>query len=355
MKKKIFFLIPRMGGGGAERVIANLANKFVADGHEVTIYTPTDTNSFYKLDTRVNFDSAYLRISKMKGARQVLMFINGIKFNFIYRKKIKESKPDVVISFLTTTNLIALMNKHKDYKLIISERYDPYAYNFVRQKIIKKAYPKADFLVCQGKIVADFFKKANTVIIPNPIDMSSLPTPYKGEKKKEIVAVGRLTQQKNFYLLINAFSLISKDFPEYILRIFGEGPLRKELEDLIISLDLSERIFLEGAKKNVVEEYKSALLFVMSSNYEGYPNALIEAMAMGLPVICTDFASGTARELVGEKNGILVPCGNVRAMGEALREILNGSKDLKEMGLENIKVREYLDINKIIKKWYELL
>lgn len=355
MKKKIMFFIPRMGGGGAERVVANLANRFAADGNEVTIYTPTDTISSYELDSRINFESANLQISKKSGVRQVLMLINGIILYFKYSKKIKEIKPDNVISFLTQTNLIALFHKHKNYRLIVSERNDPSQYPWLIQVIIKKVYIKSDILVCQSNIAAKFFKTDNTVIIPNPINVSELPVPYEGERVKEIVAVGRLMKQKNFHLLITAFSGISKDFPEYVLRIFGDGVLRRELQNLINSLGVCERVFLEGYKKNVIDEYKKASVFVMSSDYEGYPNALVEAMAMGLPVICTDFASGTAKELIDKKNGILVPCNNVEEMEKALRKMLSDTSSLQKMGLENTKVRKYLDIDKVIKKWYAIL
>lgn len=353
--KKIFFFIPRMGGGGAERVVANLANKFVSDGNEVTIYTPTDTNSFYELDNRINFESANLRISKRAGIRQILMVINGIKLYFKFEKKVRGMNPDDVISFLTETNLIALFHKHKNYRLIVSERNDPSRFNRCFQKFLKKAYARSDVLVCQSSIVASFFGTDNAVVIPNPINVSELPFPYEGEKNKEIVAVGRLMKQKNFHLLITVFSKIHKDFPEFVLRIFGEGVLRGELQNLINSLGISEWVFLEGSKKDVIDEYKKASLFVMSSNYEGYPNALVEAMAMGLPVICTDFASGTAKELIGKKNGLLVPCNNAKEMEIALRKMLSDTVSLSKMGLENRKVREDLDINKVIEKWYAIL
>lgn len=355
MKRKIVFFIPRMGGGGAERVVSVLANKFAADGNDVTIYTPTDTNSFYKLDDRINLESANLRISKKAGVRQILMLINGIRLYFKYEKRIRELEPDDVISFLTETNLIAVFHKHRNYRLIISERNDPSKYHFIIQRLIKKVYVKSDFVVCQSDAIASFFDADNTVIIPNPLNVLALPAPYEGEREKEIVSVGRLMKQKNFRLLINAFANIRSEFSEYVLRIYGEGILRKELQELINSLGVRDCVFLEGAKSDVVEEYKRAALFVMSSDYEGYPNALAEAMAMGLPVICTDFASGTARELIDYKNGLLVPCGDEKEMEKALRKMLGDASARKEMGMENRRIREYLDVDRVIDKWYAIL
>ena len=194
--------------------------------------------------------------------------------------------------------------------------------------------------MCQSSKVAEYFDSNNTIVIPNPIDNNILPEPYTGERRKVIVGVGRLMKQKNFANLIKAFSMLDSQFNEYTLEIYGEGSLHQELDDLINRLNLSHRVKLMGAKQNVLQLIKDASLFVMSSDYEGYPNALAEAMAIGLPVICTDFYSGTARELIGEKNGLLVPVGDSKAMAKAIERLLSDSQKREIMSKENIKIRE---------------
>lgn len=352
---KIMFFIPRMTGGGAERVVANLANEFDRRGHFLVIYTPTDADSFYKLNSSVKIIGENYFVSKKTGIRQLKLLINGSRLWFAYKRRIKTEKPDVIISFLPETNLIALTHKIKDCKLIVSERNDPTQRSKFMQKLIRHFYPEADVLVCQSQKVADYFDCKNTVVIPNPVDKTMLPKPYLNERRNVVSAVGRLMPQKNFANLIKAFSMLSDKCSEYTLEIYGDGVLRNELEELIRKLKMSGRIKLMGAYKNVLEHIKDTSLFVMSSDYEGYPNALAEAMSIGLPVICTDFYSGTARELVGTENGLLVPTNNSKALADAIEELLSDPDRRSKMSKENMKIIEKLSINTIADKWLELM
>ena len=350
---KIMFFIPRMGGGGAERVIANLANELDKRGNSILIYTPTDSKSFYVLRPSVRIIGENFPISKKTIARQILLAFSGIRLWFSYITTVRREKPDVIISFLTETNFIALTHRHKNFKLIVSERNDPTEYNRIVQFFIKRLYKKADFLVCQSRCVAEYFKSKNTEIIPNPIDMSMLPKPYNGMRRKTICAVGRLVPQKNFSNLIRSFSMIANEFKEYSLEIYGEGPLHCELQELINALHLSNKIRLMGAHKKVLEKIRDAALFVMSSDYEGFPNALAEAMAIGLPVISTDFNSGTARELIAKDNGILVPVNDIEAMAGAIKYLLGNPELCDSMSRKNLKIQERLSVDKITSEWIE--
>ena len=352
---KIMFFIPRMGGGGAERVISILANEFDKLGNSVIIYTPTDSQSYYSLRPSVRIIGENFKVSKKKGIRQILLAFNGIRLWNAYERKIKEEKPEVVISFLTETNLIALTHLNKNYKLIVSERNDPTKYNKIVQVVIKKLYSKADVLVCQSHKVAKYFSSNNTTVIQNPIDISILPEIYKGNQRKVICSVGRLMHQKNFSCLIKAFSYIEKKYEDYTLEIYGEGILHNDLQNLINRLHLNNKVKLMGAHKDVLEKIKDTSLFVMSSDYEGFPNALVEAMAIGLPVICTDFDSGTAKELVRKENGLLVPVGDTHALAKAKNYMLENTEMRKSMSRENIKIRDKLSINVILNKWNTII
>lgn len=353
--KKIMFFIPRMGGGGAERVVANLANEFDRRGDKVIIYMPTDGKSFYPLRPSVRIEGEDYFVSKRKGIRQLTLAVNGLRLWFAYKRKVNKEKPDAVISFLTETNLIALTHKLKNGKLIVSERSDPTQRSKFRQTLTRYLYPKADVLVCQSQKVADYFDCKNTVVIPNPIDKTILPKPYLNERRKVVSAVGRLMPEKNFANLIRAFSMLSGECSEYTLEIYGEGVLRNELEALIKKLNMSGRIQLMGARRHVVDYIKDTSVFVMSSDYEGYPNALAEAMAIGLPVISTDFYTGTAREMVGAENGLLVPTNDSKALSDAIEELLSDSDRRLKMSKENVKIREKLSVSRIADMWYEVM
>lgn len=352
--KNIVFLIPRMGGGGAERVVSILANKF-SKYNNVLIYTVTDSISFYQLDHTIRIEGAGYRVSKNKFLRPVLLGVNGIRFYFSFRKKMRKEKPDVVVSFLPETNIIASLQIGRKYKLILSERNDPTRRSHLIQKVIRALYRKTDVLVCQTKKVAEYYNFDNCVVIYNPVDCSGMPEVYNGECDKEIVAVGRLMPQKNFAMLIEAFSNVSAKIPEYHLKIYGDGMLRTTLQNKINELNMKKKIYLMGAKKNVIQQYQKAALFVMSSDYEGFPNALIESMAMGLPVICTDFATGVAREFIHEENGIVVPVGDVEKMSCAILELIGDSNRCQKAKAVNSKIRDTLGVDKIIKEWEQII
>ena len=340
-----------MGGGGAERVVSILANQFANIGNSIIIYTPTSNESFYPLNPSIRILGEQINISKKPIKRKIQMLIGGIKMWFSYQKLVEKEKPDAVISFLTETNCLALIHNHKKYKLIVSERADPTKRKWIIQIITKFLYAKADVLVCQSEKVKRYYNLKNSIVIPNPIDESNLPKKYDYGKRMCICSVGRLSKEKNQSCLIRAFSMIKEKFNDYYLEIYGEGPLRKELQDLIDSLHLNNRIKLMGAHKDVLEKIKDTSLFVMSSDYEGFPNALVEAMAIGLPVICTDFDSGTAKELVKKENGLLVPVGDTHALAKAMEYMLENTELRKSMSMENIKIRDRLAINEILNKW----
>jgi len=196
----------------------------------------------------------------------------------------------------------------------------------------------------------------NRCIIANPLFSLKLPEIIEERKPMEIVASGRLDPQKNFSLLIEAFSMVLKEINISVtLKIYGEGPQRNTLQSQINELRLGDKIILEGSVSDLHDRINGAALFVLSSNYEGFPNVLLEAMAMGLPVISTDFQSGIARELIGSENGIIVPVGDVRALKSAIVKILNNKIYRLKMRKNNPYVREQYNIDTIIKKWLKII
>ena len=354
---KILFFVPALNSGGAERVVATIANALSDEGDTIEILTLNTEQSFYSINKEI----------KIVGMNEVIT-TSGIKrklsIPFVeysrmqkYVKEVKSFNPDVVISFLYTTNVLSILAKRRvNVPLIISERSDPSQYGRMQQSICKTLYPKSDRIVCQGKIVARFYElcKGKCTIIPNPINQKSVGS-FKKEKKHRVVTVGRLISAKNHKLLIDAFYQIKDKYPDYTLEIYGEGGLKDSLQKQINSLGLNNRVFLMGSKQNVIAELSDAACFVLSSTYEGFPNVLIEAMATGLPVISTDFPSGIAQELITDsENGFLIETENKDQLIEALDKMLSDNKLQITFGEKNLGVIEKYSEENIANRWKAL-
>ena len=356
---KIVFVIPRMGGGGSERVISILANYYASEHYSVHIIQLINSESFYPLDKQITLSGMNISIRRKNRIiskwDQLRFFLKSLLF---IKNEIDNLQPNVIISFMRQTCIIMYLLKCFGMKtrLILSERNDPTVQNIFIRLLMNKIYKKCDVFVCQTQKVADYFNIIDhTVVIPNPIETKNLPNKYTGKRRKVIVSVGRLDKQKNFSLLIHSFDIISVFYPDYILEIYGEGPLRNKLQRLIDRRELKDRIFLMGAYHDILEQIKDATFFILSSNYEGFPNALIEAMAIGLPVISTNFYTGSAQELIGNLNGILVPINDRKAMSTAMCKLLNNKKLREIMSIENIKIAEIYSDTNIINEWKKII
>lgn len=358
--KKILFVLPNMGGGGAERVIARLANAWAQNLCEVSIITLVNKPSFYKLDERVHFVRGNILIDRSNKWKTYWSKLIGFpsSLRFVYRT-ISKKHFDMVISFIPETDILVYICKLLGLRFhhISSERGDPFRKSLLRRWLLGFIYKRTSLFVCQSKKVFDYYsyiKPEAKCVIPNPIDLANLPAPIN-KPSLRIVSVGRLCPQKNFALLIDSFAQIAAQFPDYRLDIYGEGPLRPALQTQIDKLGLQNKIMLKGSSPQVLKEIADAALFVFPSNYEGFPNALLEALALGLPLISTDFATGTARELIGPENGIIVPLGDKFAMAQAITTILSDPAKQKAMRNANIKKAKKYDLSIIIKQWEDAL
>lgn len=355
--KKILLLIPRMGSGGAERVMATIANNLCRD-HEVQIVTMTDdAESFYSLDGCVGIKGLGRGVNrKNKITKLFTMATGGLRVFFALRREIKTWKPDVVLSFLQSANAMAILAKMFGAKcrLVVSERCAPAERSWLNRWFERNFYSKADVVVCQSRKVIDFFPekhRGNCVVIPNPIAADAIPPRYEGKRRHAVVGVGRLDSQKNFKMLITAFSNLSEKFSDYTLEIYGGGWQEKELRAHIEALGLQDRARLMGVKKGVMHYIADAALYVMSSDFEGFPNALAEAMATGLPVISTDFSTGVAKDIVGEKNGIVIPVGDEMALVDAMTAMLSDESRWDQMSRANRELLDTLSESRVMTLW----
>lgn len=272
----------------------------------------------------------------------------------------------VFISFLRSQNVYSLIAAiGTNTKLVFSERMTPVKFsnkNLSASLEFKLLTFLAGIRQCKkivfqsNSVLTGYPKWARKkgIIIPNPLS-DNLIKPFKGERRKNIVALGRLTPQKNYKLLIDAFSEFSKKHSDYILEIYGDGPLKSSIEKYIEKLNLSDRIILHGFCTDVHEKIVDAGMYVMSSNFEGLSNALLEALALGIPTICTDHPPKSAREYITNyENGILTPVGNKAALCNAMCYISENPDKAEEMGQKATVIRDVLSTGLICKKWIKV-
>lgn len=324
--KKIDIITKAMISGGAERVIAQLANYFAEQNIGCRIITTDNREVMYPLNGKIEV----VVIGKKSDNKEIDRILRYKKIRSI----VKENKPDVVLTMPEDTGIYAILALvGTGIPVYVSERNNPWVMPNVKitRFLRKVAYPFAKGVIFQTEMAKSFFPKCiqrKGVVLQNPVDAARIPESYIGERKKVFAAVGRLEPQKNFPMLIKAFSDFHKEEKEYKLVIYGEGRERGNIEELIRQLHLENVVILPGRNKDVLNCIKDCAAFILSSDYEGMPNALIEAMCMGMPVISTDCPSGGPRELIHNgENGLLIEVNNVKDMKKAMQQIIDGRSE----------------------------
>jgi glycosyltransferase involved in cell wall biosynthesis len=357
-----------MEKGGAERVIALLSNYFSKDD-SVSILTLTKSKDAYKLDSSVK--RLHVDKTSYKSDNRIKKMFRKLSLARLFRLKkiIIAEKPDAIISFLPEPSLrlmfIAKFSRRiRKIPKIISIRNDPIKEygSFLIKNIMRHLYKKVDGMVYQTgdakKFFKDIIKTKNQITIPNPIDENVLLNPEADEcRNNYIVSVGRLEAQKNHEMLIGAFyDTLKMSEHDYVLKIYGEGSRRDDLERLINELHLNDRVFLEGQVDDVAQKLNDARIFALSSHYEGMPNALMEAMAMGLACISTDCPCGGPRTLIQDgKNGVLVKNNDRKALSLALNRLICDAKSRKKMAKNAVLIRKSNNVNIIADRWKTLI
>ncbi|MCH1940703.1 glycosyltransferase family 4 protein [Holdemania massiliensis] len=351
---KLLFYISTIRGGGAGRVLINLANYMVSTGHNVCFVTNFPSEEDYCLDDRVDrrnvekFEGEYKKINQ-----------NPVRI-FALRKIMKEVNPDVCLSFMGENNVrLLLANILLKKKCIVSVRNDPNKeYCSLPLRILAKIlYCKADGIVFQTEDAKSWFShkiQGKSQIIMNAVDERFFKINLD-ENRMNIVAVGRLSGQKNFMMLIRAYSRIAGLIQDDLL-IYGEGSLHDEIQEKIDEYGLHDRIHLMGTTADVPGVLKKAKAFVMSSDYEGMPNALMEALAVGVPSISTDCPCGGPRMLIKNGyNGILVPVGDSDKLAEAMKRILENAALANEFSKNAKNGANEFRSDKIFKCWQKYI
>lgn len=353
--RRIMFVCDSMKSGGAEKVISTLSNEMCKEGIRVTILGVADLDepkSFYPLEEGVK----YKTLANGSGKR-----INPFKRVYMLRKTIEEYEPDVVISFLPNANVytyLALLWTGIPH--IVSERNNPYIdpKGKLLRILKKRAFNGADGAVFQTQDAMNFYNEkvqSKGTIIKNPIILSGERPLSNPSRNSTVLAVGRLTKQKNYFNLLDAFKRFNeKKNNLYDLKIYGGGPLKEELYNHCTKLGIVNKVSFMGNDATWHQKEYNDAMFVLSSDYEGMPNSLAEALALGIPSISTDCPTGGSRELIQDGvNGYLVPVNDSIALSNKMVELSNKSSEYFFLNTSNM-VKEYSP-KATVTKWLDYI
>lgn len=387
-KPHIAMYIGSLQKGGAERVMVNLADYFFEQGWKVSLVTTYLAPEEYEVKhaawkvVPAGYEGAVLVSdpdenpawidpvgNEKDGIRRYFSALlkdeqesrvknfkkRSEKLNDIW----KELKPDLVLSFIGKNNIMALNTAtREDIKVVVSVRADPYMeYNTMALKSgMLATFGKAAGIVVQTNDAKKFFPRyirRKCTILPNAINPAFLRNRFIDEREGSVVMVGRLDENKNHTMVMEAFSEIIKEGHESLkLKIYGDGPDRIKLQRKAIALGIDKNVQFVGMVSNVAEHIEKADLFVLASKQEGMPNALIEAMALGLPCISTDCPCGGPRDLITNgENGLLIPVDDKNALKEAMLKVLNNKELAEKLGKNATKVQEKYSPEASYKKW----
>ncbi len=353
-KKKILFMIAHLGNGGAERVSTELADEMARRGHDVSAIVFDSSFSEYKLESNVHVEFL------TKG--------NGL-FAFLQRsrelnEKVKSINPEYIIELGFAERYMSFTGIHKKYKVITSCRNDPASYcsdGIINKlwKIQRDLYQKRTYkMVFQTEDAKEYFdsniQKKSKVIV-NPIK-EDLPDRYIGKRDNRVVAFSRLNKQKNIPMLLRAFAEFVQEHEEYTLEIYGRG---EEMENLVYEserLGISDKVKFCGFCANIHERILSARMYVSSSDYEGISNSMLEALAIGLPCICTDCPAGGARMVIENNvSGILIPVGDQKSLTTKMLLLAENDDLVESLSKNAVQIRNKLSIANITEEWLSLM
>lgn len=356
--KKIVFYTASLAKGGAQRVIVNLAESLIKKGYPVTIVTTAKGEQEYTISEKINRVYSDITEEETTSNRIKNFFARCGKLRKIW----KQEDAGVIVAFIGKNNFMALLTAFGlGIPVITSVRGEPMEeyYNGVLRLLSKTLMGLSAGLILQTPDAKAYFPKwiqKKAVILDNPLNPEFIDEYYTGERKKEIVTVGRLDSNKNQKLIIDAFCKIAEKFPDYNLILYGDGEDREFLTEYVKKSPYASQIFLPGPIKNVKARIQKAKIFVLSSNTEGMPNCLLEAMALGIPSISTDCPCGGPKMLMeGKENGILVPVKDTDAMAKAMEQLLTDEELWEKCSKNAYKLTKELHPNKVNKKWEEYI
>lgn len=343
----IVFVTSTLHAGGSERVMALLANAFCLRQHHVEIICLNKHVVFYPIQDDVKLLFAKEEVGSESICPKLLWM----------RNYIRKERPDVVIAFMLEVycaTLFSLIGLH--IPVITSDRISPQFFSsykrclrwlllrFTSHHVVQT---KRIFSTCPNNV------KVKTTIIPNPVTNDVFHENVK-EKKDIIIAVGRLAFQKNYPMMFRGFKNIAEAFPQYHLYVYGEGPLRKELENVIDNLGMKGKIVLAGKTDSIIDKLEESKLFCMTSDFEGMSNAMLEAVCVGLPVLTTD-VSGASDLIEHGKDGFIISIGDEEKFAAYLLQLLSDERMMQKMGERNKNKAVKFKEERIVEQWEQVI
>lgn len=339
---KVLFYHSSMQSGGAERTISLLSNYLAAAGDEVNVVTMDNQPSFYALHSNVNYitlNTAQVSAGKVDAIKNNFLAIHAVKATF------SSINPDVVVCFQPNTLLFSRLVRGKmNYRIIGSERANPYLWNQGFWNKTKRFISLcADGYIFQTAGAKSYYPRKTqnkSILLGNMLqteDFATAEIPWS--EKKNICAAGRMDTGKCFSDLLLALSVVVKRHPDAHLDLYGDGPLRNDLQTLCIDLGLQESVTFWGRCDQIITEYAKHKIFVMTSEAEGMPNVLMEAMASGCACVATDCAFGPSELIRSGKNGFLVPVHDVTAIADRICNLLEDDSLCRKLGVAAQEIR----------------
>ena len=354
---RITLVISALAAGGAERIMISLANHWVGQGQAVTLITFDPRPPYYPLDGRVDLCQLDLPTVSRPLPKALQ---SGMRRVFGLRRTIRQSRPDIVISFLGKINVLTLLaTRGLAVPVVVSERNNPDrqvfrpAWHWTR----KRLYGLAARVVTPSQGVLDWFPdkvKARGQVIPNPVDLPDEIRPRK-PGGPGLIAVGRLEDQKGFDLLLHAYRKVADRFPDWSLIIRGDGNLRGEIERLRDQLGLGERVHLPGITEMPGAWVNEGEVFVLSSRYESFGNVLTEAMVAGLPIVSFDCPFGPGEIITDGIDGILVKPEDPDALAEAMASVMRNAELRRRLGQAAQQNVRRFERSRIMRLWDEMV
>jgi len=349
----IAFYIGSLNKGGAERVFINLAKYFSEKGYRVTMVTQYQAKEEFELPQGVNRVLSDLTPEEEGG--RIANFVNRYRK---LRRIFKELKADVVLSTIGKNNFMAIMaNLFCKTRVVVSVVAEPtleYIGPFM-QLLAKTLFYLADGIVFQTTDAARFFQKGlrkKSVILKNSLNPQFMRPRFEEERQQDIVVVGRMDDNKNHKMVIDAFAKVADRYPDSRLIFYGKGELLEFLKQRALAAGLKDRILFPGQVTDVADCIEKAYLFVLSSYLEGMPNTLIEAMALGLACISTDCPCGGPRDLIKDGvNGFLIPVGDTQALADRMELLLGDRQKTQELGRAAALLQNQYCPDKVNAEW----
>ena len=357
-QKHIVLFISALRKGGAERVMVNLADYLHRNGVRVTLVTQYICEEEYTLPAGIPRILSEITPEEETGSRIGDFLARYRKLRRIFT----ELHPDCILSFIGKNNIMTLLcTRFTGIPAVVSVRGEPKSeyYNFPMRFLAKTLFACAAGVIVQTSAARDFFPpviRKKAVILKNPLNPAFVRERRTGRPDGRIVSVGRVDANKNHALILRAFARIAPEFPNASLVVYGDGEKRQELIRKTQELGLSDRVQFPGAVSDVAEKIRTASAFVLSSGHEGMPNALIEAMCLGIPSISTDCPCGGPRELIEDGvNGYLIPVGDEEALADRLRRIFSDEEGAEKMGKQAALLLEEYRPERVNAEWMDYL